>query len=226
MNPSRWRCARLPVILLVVLTGLATAAFGQAAGPSHSPSDIERIEQLERAVKELQAEIAALKSASPTDARIAELERKIEVLAGEIEAMRIGEAAEAKGSDYGLGPAASKIYRTERGLSIGGYGEMLYSHFGSPQPARADLERAVLYVGYKFNDRWLLNMEVEHEHAGEEVDVEFAYLDYLWRPEANFRAGLLLVPMGFLNELHEPTVYLGARRPDVEQLIIPATWRA
>jgi hypothetical protein len=55
--------------------------------------------------------------------------------------------------------------------------------------------------------------------------VEFAYLDYLWRPEANVRAGLLLVPMGFVNELHEPTVFLGAKRPDVERVIIPTTWR-
>ena len=57
------------------------------------------------------------------------------------------------------------------------------------------------------------------------MSVEFAYVDYLWRPELGLRAGLLLVPMGFLNELHEPTVFLGARRPGVETAIIPTTWR-
>jgi hypothetical protein len=31
--------------------------------------------------------------------------------------------------------------------------------------------------------------------------------------------------MGILNELHEPTTFLGARRPDVERFIIPTTWR-
>jgi hypothetical protein len=80
-------------------------------------------------------------------------------------------------------------------------------------------------LGYKFNDRWLFNSEIEYEHAGEEVGVEFAYLDYLWRPEANLRAGLLLVPMGFINELHEPTTFLGANRPNAERFIIPTTWR-
>jgi hypothetical protein len=84
--------------------------------------------------------------------------------------------------------------------------------------------RAVLYFGYKFNDRWLLNTEIEYEHANE-VFVEFAYIDYLWRPQASFRGGLLLVPMGFLNELHEPTTFLGATRPAIEQVIIPTTWR-
>src|SRR4029453_5073175 len=58
-----------------------------------------------------------------------------------------------------------------------------------------------------------------------EVSVEFAYLDYLIRPEVNVRAGLVLIPVGFINELHEPPVFLGARRPDVEDRIIPTTWR-
>jgi hypothetical protein len=153
------------------------------------------------------------------------LERKIEVLAGEIESMKIGEAATATASENGFGPAASKVYQSERGLSIGGYGEVIYQNFDSEQSSEIDLLRAVLYFGYKFDDKWLFNSEVEYEHGGEEVEVEFAYIDYLWRPQASFRAGRLLIPMGFLNELHEPTVYLGARRPDVEQVIIPSTWR-
>src|SRR4030095_768336 len=77
------------------------------------------------------------------------------------------------------------------------------------------------------------NSEIEYEHAttGEgdeekgEVSVEFAYLDYLIRPEVNVRAGLVLIPVGFINELHEPPVFLGARRPEVEDRIIPTTWR-
>ena len=37
--------------------------------------------------------------------------------------------------------------------------------------------------------------------------------------------GLVLMPMGLVNELHEPTTFLGVRRPDVEDVIIPTTWR-
>ena len=70
---------------------------------------------------------------TPGDDRISELERRLEVLAPEIEKLKIGEAADpsADESEHGLGPAASKIYRTERGLSIGGYGELLYQNFDS-----------------------------------------------------------------------------------------------
>jgi hypothetical protein len=234
-----WRRGAVAVFLALVL---APAIFAQ------SGSTEDRVRDLEKQVEELKAEIVALKSGGQgADAdRITELERRQEVLAGEIEKLKIGEAAvSADQSEHGLGPAASKVYRTERGLSIGGYGEVIYQDVEEEKdvvavPFKAeegedeeeeeggrqfDLRRAVVYVGYKWNDRILFNSEVEFEHAGEEVAVEFAYLDFLWRPQINFRAGLLLIPVGFLNELHEPTVFLGANRPDVERVILPTTWK-
>ena len=227
-------------LLCVLALCLAVPAFAQMSD--------DRIEQLEREVAALKAQIAEMKTAGGEtgEGRVAELERKVDVLAQEIEKLRIGEAAvEPDTSSYGFGPAASKIYRTERGLSIGGYGELIYKNVQGEEgegdeSLRAeggeeeeegvggdsfDLQRAVLYFGYKFDDHWLLNSEIEYEHAGGEIGVEFAYIDYLWRPQANFRAGLVLIPMGFINELHEPTVFLGANRPDVEQVILPSTWR-
>lgn len=225
MRSSHWRIVSLCALLLC----LGLPLLAQTAD--------SRIEELEREVEALKAEIAAMKAGggeTPGEDRVAELERKLEVLAQEIEKLRIGEAAaEPDTSSYGFGPAASKIYRTERGLSIGGYGELLYQNFDSDRDDGArsgrtdtfDVLRGVVYFGYKFNDRWLLNTEIEYEHAGSEVAVEFAYIDYLWRPEMNVRGGLVLIPMGFLNELHEPTVFLGARRPDIENAIIPSTWR-
>jgi hypothetical protein len=169
---------------------------------------------------------------------LAELSRRIDVLAAELERERLGEAAPvANESRYGFGPAASKVYRTEHGVSIGGYGEMLYQHadaenesdLPSGRSDELDFLRAVLYFGYRWTDKWLLNSEIEFEHGstgeGGEVSVEFAFAEYQWRPELGFRAGLLLVPMGLVNELHEPTVFHGARRPLVENSIIPTTWR-
>jgi hypothetical protein len=55
--------------------------------------------------------------------------------------------------------------------------------------------------------------------------VEFAALDFFWRPELNFRTGLVLLPVGFLNLMHEPPFYYGVNRPDVERTLIPSTWR-
>ena len=92
-----------------------------------------------------------------------------------------------------------------------------------------DLLRAILYVGTKIDEHWLINSEFEFEHASTgadgEVSVEFLHLEYLHRPELNFRGGLVLVPMGFVNELHEPTTFLSAARPVTEQRILPSTWR-
>jgi hypothetical protein len=202
-------------LILMLLFLLPMAAWAQD----------DRVEQLQKELDSLKAQIAEMKSEGSADARIGELERRLDLLAQEIETLKIGEAATsaANESEHGLGPAASKIYRAEPGVSIGGYGELLYEDFDGGT-SELDLQRAVLYFGYKFNDRFVFNSEIEYEHAGEEIGVEFAYLDYLWRPQANLRAGLLLLPMGFMNELHEPTTFLGANRPESERRILPSTW--
>ncbi len=171
----------------------------------------------------------------------AEQDRKIGVLATEVERLKsalvLPEHKELK-SVYGLGPAASKVYQIERGLSIGGYGEFNFQKFVSDQRGRRDqfdMLRFVLYTGYKFSDRILLNAEIEFEHAfiggstvssdSGAVEVEFAYLDFMLWEQLNVRAGLVLVPVGFINEMHEPPFFHGVIRPEVERLIIPTTWR-
>jgi opacity protein-like surface antigen len=188
------------------------------------------------------------------DDRIEDLERKVDLLAGELARVRselVVPAEPTLDSSYGFGPAASKVYGADRGLSIGGYGELNYTNFindgdasGDTLPGgtfsndkldRADALRLVLYLGYKFTDRIIFNSEIEFEHAriGDETDsadsgevaIEFATLDFLWTDWANGRAGLMLLPMGFINEIHEPPFFLGVHRPETERRIIPATWR-
>jgi hypothetical protein len=133
----------------------------------------------------------------------------------------------------GMGPAASKVYFAPKGLSIGGYGEFNYSWIHGDRESLADapaannasdLLRMVVYAGYRFSDRIVLNTEIEFEHGGNEVSVEFAYLDFLLSDAVRLRAGNVLVPIGFVNEYHEPPFFHGVFRPDVEQRIIPTTW--
>ncbi|MGZ8946027.1 MAG: hypothetical protein ACXW1W_11450 [Methylococcaceae bacterium] len=163
------------------------------------------------------------------------LERKTDILSQEVEKLRtnlaIPEEKQLK-SAYGLGPAASKVYQVGKGLSIGGYGEANYQKIVSDQgnaKDNADFERMVLYVGYKFTDKILFNSEIEFEHGstdqGGSVSVEFAALDFFIDPMANARAGMVLMPMGFINQIHEPPFYFGNNRPEVERRIIPTTWR-
>jgi hypothetical protein len=165
-----------------------------------------------------------------------ESERKTDILASEVEKLKtqlyIPDKREYK-VQYGYGPAASEVYRVNQGLSIGGYGEWVFSDYSQDKKSTIDNLRAVIYAGYKFNDWIILNNEFEFEHGttGEgseekgEVSVEFSYLDFLLNDYANVRAGLTLVPMGFINEIHEGPTYHGNYRPEVERTIIPTTWR-
>jgi len=153
------------------------------------------------------------------------LEHKLDVLAAEVERLQFGSVMPSAGKRmYGLGPAASKVYQAESGVTIGGYGEMLYQNKLGEDGDRIDFLRNIIYLGYKFNERFVLNTEIELEHI-DEIYFEFGYVDWLLRPEINVRVGLLLVPMGLVNELHEPTTFLPALRPETEQRIIPSTWR-
>jgi hypothetical protein len=171
-------------------------------------------------------------------AQIDELRRRIEVLAAEVEQLRSGETPEIALSEerrrsLGLAPSAAATYRrATEGVSFAGYGEMLLENFdgenesgtASAPTTRLDFLRAILYAGYRFNDRFLFNSEIEVEHSNE-IWVEFAYLDYLITENLSVRGGMLLLPLGLVNEFHEPTVFLGAKRPDTEQRILPTTWR-
>lgn len=162
------------------------------------------------------------------DDRIGSLERKVDVLVHELSRLRtqvaVPEEVELK-SQYGLGPAASKIYGVERGLSMGGYGEAFYTNqISGGGTDRADTLRFVQYIGYKFNENIVLNTEIEIEHANE-ISLELMSLDFFWKEQANARAGLLLIPMGFMNEIHEPPTFFGVQRPETERRIIPSTWR-
>jgi hypothetical protein len=128
----------------------------------------------------------------------------------------------------GLGPSASKVYFAPKGFSIGGYAEIFYRNeredFAGGTPADdSDLYRVITYFGYRFTPRLLFNAEVEYEHQNE-LAVEFAYLDFLVSDALGIRGGNVLVPIGFVNEMHEPPFFHGVFRPEIEQRLIPSTW--
>ena len=100
-----------------------------------------------------------------------------------------------------------------------------------PAPPILDFHRFVLLFTHQFSDRVRFVGELELEHAvvegleeGGELELEQAYLDFLAKPSLNFRAGMLLVPIGIINERHEPPVFHGVERPFVDTVIIPTTW--
>ena len=123
--------------------------------------------------------------------------------------------------------------------TIGGYGELHYNNLNANDPSKdvemLDLHRFVLFFGHQFNDKTRFYSEVEIEHAfvadtgGDtpgEVEIEQAFIEFDLRQNLYAKAGLFLIPVGILNETHEPDTFYGVERNDVENIIVPSTWWA
>jgi DtxR family transcriptional regulator, Mn-dependent transcriptional regulator len=123
-------------------------------------------------------------------------------------------------------PKAAAAPRT----NLSGYMDF---HYNKPEftDGTLDFHRFVLLVTHSFSDRIRFVSEVEIEHAlvegGEEkgeLELEQAYVDFLLSRRFNVRAGMMLMPVGIINERHEPPVYYGVERPFVDTVIVPTTW--
>lgn len=124
--------------------------------------------------------------------------------------------------------AAKRILlNAQKGFSIGSYGE---AHYNAPfekgkfKNGTADLHRMILYTGYRFNSKLQFFSEIEVEHINE-ISIEQAFVNYQFNSVFNFKAGVLIIPMGYVNEFHEPTLFNGVERPSVDKYVIPSTWR-
>lgn len=122
---------------------------------------------------------------------------------------------------------AERLLAKNARFTIGGYGEV---HYNQPlnsdirQNGKLDVHRFILLFGYRFNDRVQFISEIEFEHVNE-VYIEQFFLQYKINRYLNIRGGLLLIPMGIINEYHEPTTFNGVERPFIDTYIAPTTWR-
>lgn len=110
-----------------------------------------------------------------------------------------------------------------KGVTVGGYAQIDYNQ-PEGDNGKMDVHRLVMLLGYKFNDKVQFVTEIEYEHV-KELYVEQAFLQYTIADNVNLRGGLMLVPMGIVNEYHEPTTFNGVERPNVDKSIVPTTWR-
>ena len=197
--------------------------------------------------------LAALLAVSPLYASEADLLQRLDRLANELENVKselkkLKEEKEAKAKDLPASvtmTASTSAAPTSSTSSIApirtaitnqttlfGYGEMNYNRPRKDTgQTQADLRRAVLGIGHRFDEKTELAMELEFEHAVTsasdkgEVEVEQLTIDHHLSDKLTLRAGLFLVPVGLLNERHEPTTFYGVERNFVETAIIPSTWR-
>ncbi|MBV1915749.1 MAG: hypothetical protein KUG72_10215 [Pseudomonadales bacterium] len=118
--------------------------------------------------------------------------------------------------------------------TLGGYGELHLNNLSNDGPKgdkdSIDLHRVVLFIGHEFNEKIRFYSEIEWEHdiAGEgkpgETEVEQAYVEFDILSQSSIKGGVFLMPVGMINETHEPDTFYGVERNPVEKNIIPATW--
>lgn len=112
---------------------------------------------------------------------------------------------------------------------VSGYMDFHYNN-RQHEDAVLDFHRFVLLFSHGFSDRirFVAELEIEHAVVSDETDgeleLEQAYVDFLISRGFNVRAGMLLAPVGIINERHEPPVFHGVERPFVDTVIIPTTW--
>jgi hypothetical protein len=128
------------------------------------------------------------------------------------------------------------------GLAVGAYGEVYYGGMQNPaaggrwqlgsDPAR----RLVLLPTYAIVENIVFNAEIEFEHAGPGFDnddklhgtaeSEQLWVDFKIADPINWRApGIDLVPIGYINQHHEPTEFYSVFRPELYNGLIPSTWK-
>src|SRR3989475_2197887 len=132
-----------------------------------------------------------------------------------------------------MAPCPIRILPAQERTTVGGYGEVHYTNPTGPKtPPIVSLARFVVYLAHSFNDRLAFRSELEVEdakieggQAGGEVALEQAYLDYRLADWITLRTGLMLPPVGIINETHEPPTFNGVERPGFDHDVIPTTWR-
>jgi hypothetical protein len=205
-------------IVTAVALAAATAAHAQAPEADDLRALIEaqqrQIELLQQQLDATRATMAQLAEQVEDNAQAStEANTKAEILADTMESQPVAAAPSVK---------------------LGGYGElhvnMLENQANGESFNELDFHRFVLFFQHDFNDRLRFNseLEIEHAYSGEgkpgAVELEQAYVEYDWADNHSFKAGVFLVPVGLLNETHEPPTFYGVERNPVENRIIPTTW--
>jgi hypothetical protein len=211
------------LIALAAAAASLTLALPAAQAQSTTEAD------LARRVDQLAAELAAVK------AQLAQLQQQraaAPAAAAPASSAATAQAAAPTPAPTPVATAAAPAASNEPATVLTSYGEINYNRPNhASENAQADVRRFVLGLQHRFDERTKLVTELEVEHAVSsaddkgEVEVEQAYIERQLSPMLAARAGLMLMPMGLLNENHEPTAFYGVERNFVETAIIPSTWR-
>ena len=177
-------------------------------------------------IDNLQQQLDALKAENKL------IMQRLEATADRIDSGEDTSISQDQGHNHGTGETSRSRtfggHGSKGNTTIGGYGEMHYINTDSTK--QINMHRFILFMGHDFNDKIRFWSELEVEHAkvdadGGELSMEQAFLEFDLNDNNALRAGIILVPVGLINETHEPPTFYGVERNNVEKYIIPTTWR-
>ncbi len=168
-----------------------------------------------------------------------------------LSAVLLSEGAQAQ-SIASLAPGLTVGGYGEAAYSRNFYSDNVYrysdptTYKDDPSHGRFDIPHAVVYLGYDFGHGWKMQSEIEFEHTGTgtamekefteageweseiekggEVELEQFWLQKTFCPALNLRIGHIIVPVGGLNNAHEPLNFFTVYRSEGEATILPSTW--
>ncbi len=149
-------------------------------------------------------------------ASMEDLEKKIDLLTDELDDLKEGDMLRGQ-------RGRSRKFQQPNFVTLFGYGEL---HYVDHEDSHAVLDQHRYVIGiHSILNKWIhLTAEIDFEHAAQELEFELSYVDFLLSREFNVRAGVMLAPIGFLNEFHEPPLFWTTERPLLQQRLIPTTW--
>lgn len=204
-----------------LLMSACVLGFMASAPAFAAEGDLPSREEMWKMIQMQQQQIEALQGQiTKQDEKIVQTEARVE------ETAKVAVAAQETVAS--IEPASGGNGWWDR-TSIGGYGEL---HYNGGDIDEIDFHRFIINLNHEFNDDIRLKSEIEIEHSvvgdGQEGDVvlEQALLEFdLTEDNAHkAQAGVYLLPLGILNEVHEPPTFFGVERNIVETQVIPSTF--
>ncbi len=219
--------------MMLITSGMSSLAFATNDQNSDSMSNA----QLTQMVKELSAQNKLLlEKLNQIEAKQLKQEAQVQVQNTQVQqqAQQVQQQAQAIDQVQQDIKSSTSQKKSNDGSSttVSGYGEIGYTRpTKAPENSNVDVQRAVIGLNHRFDDKTKMVAEFEWEHAitsssdQGEAEVEQLWIEREFKPDLRGRAGLFLMPVGLINQNHEPTAYYGVYRPEVDTKIIPSTWR-
>lgn len=236
---------RIPTLLALISAAVFSSAQGAGEATTPMPSQAEMWQMIQAQQKQIETLTATVEAnqakAENTEAELASAQANASQAKDDASNMRKALAntqAQLEATTLAVEGGAGSLSFGSAGwwekTSIGGYGELHANFYDDSDANEIDFHRFVLFFNHDFND-WISlysELEIEHTSIGDtddgssngEVKLEQAFLRLNWDEQFSTDAGLFLMPIGILNDTHEPNTFYGVERNRVEVNIIPTTW--